>query len=117
MDGGAAYFRLSTYADKLLRTLRGPSPSFIGPASDGDEVVSFVSGGLRDLSICARRSTGCAGARPSRSRGVVWVDTLTNYLIGWLPRHVLELFRQFWPTDLHMVGKDIIRFRATGQAF
>jgi methionyl-tRNA synthetase len=105
------FFRLSDYADKLLAHYKA-HPEFIEPASRRNEVVSFVSGGLRDLSI-SRTTFDWGVPVPGHPDHVmyVWVDALTNYLTGvGFPDTSSELFSRFWPADLHMIGKDIIRF-------
>lgn len=105
------FFRLSAYADKLLAHYDA-NPDFIAPEVRRNEVVSFVSGGLRDLSI-SRTSFDWGVKVPDHPDHVmyVWVDALTNYLTGvGYPDTESELFRRYWPADLHMIGKDIIRF-------
>lgn len=105
------FFRLSAYADKLLAHYDA-NPEFIAPEVRRNEVVSFVSGGLRDLSI-SRTSFDWGVKVPGHPDHVmyVWVDALTNYLTGvGYPDTDSELFRRYWPADLHMIGKDIIRF-------
>lgn len=105
------FFRLSAYADKLLAHYEA-NPDFIAPEVRRNEVVSFVSGGLRDLSI-SRTSFDWGVPVPEHPDHVmyVWVDALTNYLTGvGYPDTDSELFRRYWPADLHMIGKDIIRF-------
>nr|BBF96258.1 methionyl-tRNA synthetase [Mycobacterium interjectum] len=105
------FFRLSAYADKLLAHYEA-NPDFIAPEVRRNEVVSFVSGGLRDLSI-SRTSFDWGVKVPDHPDHVmyVWVDALTNYLTGvGFPDTDSELFRHYWPADLHMIGKDIIRF-------
>ena len=105
------FFRLSAYADKLLAHYEA-NPDFIAPEVRRNEVVSFVSGGLRDLSI-SRTSFDWGVKVPDHPDHVmyVWVDALTNYLTGvGYPDTESELFRRYWPADLHMIGKDIIRF-------
>ena len=107
------FFRLSAYADKLLAHYEA-NPDFIAPEVRRNEVVSFVSGGLRDLSI-SRTSFDWGVKVPDHPDHVmyVWVDALTNYLTGaGFPDTDSELFRRYWPADLHMIGKDIIRFHA-----
>jgi methionyl-tRNA synthetase len=107
------FFRLSAYADKLLAHYEA-NPDFIAPDVRRNEVVSFVSGGLRDLSI-SRTSFDWGVPVPEHPDHVmyVWVDALTNYLTGvGYPDTDSELFRRYWPADLHMIGKDIIRFHA-----
>ncbi|OBK44527.1 methionine--tRNA ligase [Mycobacterium sp. 1081908.1] len=105
------FFRLSAYADKLLAHYEA-NPDFIAPEVRRNEVVSFVSGGLRDLSI-SRTSFDWGVKVPDHPDHVmyVWVDALTNYLTGvGFPDTGSELYRHYWPADLHMIGKDIIRF-------
>jgi methionyl-tRNA synthetase len=105
------FFRLSAYADKLLAHYEA-NPDFIGPDVRRNEVVSFVSGGLRDLSI-SRTSFDWGVKVPEHPDHVmyVWVDALTNYLTGvGYPDTESAAFRRYWPADLHMIGKDIIRF-------
>ncbi|MBR0927722.1 methionine--tRNA ligase [Bradyrhizobium diazoefficiens] len=106
------FFRLSAYQDKLLE-LYADHPDFIGPDSRRNEVVSFVKGGLRDLSIS--RTTFDWGVKvPSDEDHVmyVWVDALTNYITGvGFPDESDKNWR-YWPADVHIIGKDIIRFHA-----
>ena len=105
------FFRLSAYADKLLAHY-AEHPDFIAPDVRRNEVISFVSGGLRDLSI-SRTSFDWGVPVPGDPSHVmyVWVDALTNYLTGvGFPDTGSTLYQRFWPADLHMIGKDIIRF-------
>ncbi|HEY4857429.1 MAG TPA: methionine--tRNA ligase [Xanthobacteraceae bacterium] len=107
------FFRLSAYQDKLLE-LYARFPDYVLPKERYNEVVSFVKGGLRDLSIS--RTTFDWGVRvPSNSKHVmyVWVDALTNYItaVGY-PDVESARFRKYWPADLHVIGKDIVRFHA-----
>ncbi|GMP02444.1 methionine--tRNA ligase [Bradyrhizobium sp. TM239] len=106
------FFRLSAYQDKLLK-LYTDHPDFIGPDSRKNEVVSFVRGGLRDLSIS--RTTFDWGVKvPGDEEHVmyVWVDALTNYITGvGFPDESDKNWR-YWPADVHIIGKDIIRFHA-----
>jgi methionyl-tRNA synthetase len=107
------FFRLSGYTDKLLAHYRA-HPEFIGPDVRRNEVVSFVAGGLRDFSI-SRTTFDWGVPVPDHPDHVmyVWVDALTNYLTGvGFPDTDSDMFRRFWPADLHMIGKDIIRFHA-----
>ncbi len=107
------FFRLSAYTEKLLAHY-DTHPEFIGPDVRRNEVVSFVSGGLEDFSIS--RTTFDWGVQvPDHPDHVmyVWVDALTNYLTGaGFPDTGSDLFQRYWPADLHMIGKDIIRFHA-----
>jgi methionyl-tRNA synthetase len=105
------FFRLSAYTDRLLEHYER-HPEFIQPEVRRNEVISFVSGGLRDLSI-SRTTFDWGVPVPDHPGHVmyVWVDALTNYLTGvGFPDTDSELFRRYWPADLHMIGKDIIRF-------
>ncbi len=107
------FFRLSAYADKLLAHYDA-NPGFIAPEVRRNEVISFVSSGLDDISI-SRTSFDWGVPVPDDPDHVmyVWVDALTNYLTGaGFPDTDSELFRRYWPADLHMIGKDIIRFHA-----
>ncbi len=106
------FFRLSAYQDKLLK-LYESQPDFIGPDSRRNEVMSFVRGGLRDLSIS--RTTFDWGVKvPHDSEHVmyVWVDALTNYITGVGFPDEGDKNWPYWPADLHVIGKDIIRFHA-----
>ncbi|HNM85273.1 MAG TPA: methionine--tRNA ligase [Mycobacterium sp.] len=105
------FFRLSAYADRLLAHYRD-HPEFIAPEVRRNEVMSFVSRGLSDLSI-SRTTFDWGVPVPGQPDHVmyVWVDALTNYLTGvGYPDTDSEAFRRYWPADLHMIGKDIIRF-------
>jgi methionyl-tRNA synthetase len=106
------FFKLSAYQDKLL-ALYESQPDFIGPDSRRNEVMSFVKGGLKDLSIS--RTTFDWGVKvPNDLEHVmyVWVDALTNYITGvGFPDESDKNWR-YWPADVHIIGKDIIRFHA-----
>jgi methionyl-tRNA synthetase len=107
------FFKLSSYAERLL-ALYAEHPAFIGPDVRRNEVVSFVSGGLRDLSI-SRTTFDWGVPVPDHPDHVmyVWVDALTNYLTGvGFPDPDSAAFGKYWPADLHVIGKDIIRFHA-----
>jgi methionyl-tRNA synthetase len=106
------FFKLSSYQDKLL-ALYAAQPDFIGPDSRRNEVVSFVKSGLRDLSIS--RTTFDWGVKvPGDSEHVmyVWVDALTNYITGVGFPDENDANWRYWPADVHIIGKDIIRFHA-----
>jgi methionyl-tRNA synthetase len=107
------FFRLSAYGAKLLDYYER-HPDFVLPKERFNEVASFVRGGLRDLSIS--RTTFEWGIKvPGNSRHImyVWVDALTNYITGvGFPHTDSEQFRRYWPADLHVIGKDIVRFHA-----
>ncbi|MEL6817553.1 MAG: methionine--tRNA ligase [Pseudomonadota bacterium] len=105
------FFKLSAYGDRLLE-LYEENPSYIGPDSRKNEIVSFVKRGLKDLSIS--RTTFDWGVKvPGDDKHVmyVWVDALTNYLTatGWPDETERS---HFWPADVHVIGKDITRFHA-----
>jgi methionyl-tRNA synthetase len=106
------FFRLSAYQDRLL-ALYDRQPDFIGPDSRKNEVVSFVKSGLRDLSIS--RTTFDWGVKvPGDAEHVmyVWVDALTNYITGVGFPNEGDANWHYWPADVHIIGKDIIRFHA-----
>jgi methionyl-tRNA synthetase len=112
VDERSYFFKLSAYQDRLL-ALYESQPDFIGPDARRNEVVSFVKRGLKDLSIS--RTTFDWGVKvPNDPEHVmyVWVDALTNYITGvGFPDETDKNWR-FWPADLHIIGKDIIRFHA-----
>jgi len=106
------FFKLSAYQDKLL-ALYASQPDFIGPDSRKNEVISFVKSGLRDLSIS--RTTFDWGVKvPGDTEHVmyVWVDALTNYITGVGFPDENDPNWRYWPADVHIIGKDIIRFHA-----
>jgi methionyl-tRNA synthetase len=106
------FFKLSAYQDRLLK-LYESQPDFIGPDSRKNEVVSFVRSGLRDLSIS--RTTFDWGVKvPGDPEHVmyVWVDALTNYITGVGFPDEGDANWRYWPADVHIIGKDIIRFHA-----
>ncbi|ODT69800.1 MAG: methionine--tRNA ligase [Pelagibacterium sp. SCN 63-23] len=105
------FFRLSAYQQKLL-DLYEANPDFIAPKERRNEILSFVKSGLQDLSI-SRTTFDWGIPVPGASGHVmyVWVDALTNYITGLgYPDTENALFKKFWPADLHVIGKDIIRF-------
>lgn len=106
------FFRLSKYQEPLLQ-LYAERPDFIQPDSRRNEVMRFVEGGLRDLSV-SRTSFDWGVKVPDNEEHVmyVWVDALTNYITGLGYPHQTEDFRKFWPADVHLIGKDIVRFHA-----
>jgi methionyl-tRNA synthetase len=106
------FFKLSAYQDRLLALYKN-QPDFIGPDSRRNEVISFVKGGLRDLSIS--RTTFDWGVKvPHDPEHVmyVWVDALTNYITGVGFPDESDPNWRYWPADVHIIGKDIIRFHA-----
>ncbi len=106
------FFRLSAWQDRLLAFYEA-NPDFILPRARRNEVVSFVSGGLRDLSV-SRTTFGWGVPVPGNDKHVmyVWLDALTNYITALGYPDQTEAYERFWPADLHMVGKDILRFHA-----
>ncbi len=106
------FFRLSAYQDKLLAHYEA-NPDFILPPEKRNEVVSFVKGGLEDLSIS--RTTLDWGIPVPDAPGhvmYVWVDALTNYLTATGFPDKKTKRAGFWPADVHVIGKDIVRFHA-----
>src|SRR5579871_1755684 len=108
------FFKLSAFQDKLVE-LYTNQPDFIRPETRRNEVMSFVKSGLRDLSIS--RSTFSWGIPvPDDPKHViyVWLDALANYItaIGYGSKHAgaQEAFQKYWPADVHMIGKEIVRF-------
>ena len=105
------YFKLSAFQDQLIR-LYTEHPDFIRPETRRNEVLSFVRGGLRDLSIS--RSTFSWGIPvPDDPKHVVyvWLDALANYItaLGYGSSDTAK-FDKYWPADVHMIGKEIVRF-------
>jgi methionyl-tRNA synthetase len=107
------FFKLSAFQDKLLELYA--DPSFVRPESRRNEVAAFVRSGLRDLSIS--RSTFSWGVPVPDDPGhviYVWLDALANYItaIGFGSTHAgaQEAFKKYWPADVHMIGKEIVRF-------
>jgi methionyl-tRNA synthetase len=107
------FFRLSAYQDKLL-DLYARHPDFVLPKERLNEVASFVKRGLQDLSVS--RTTFDWGVKvPGNPKHImyVWVDALTNYITAVdYPDTGSPRFRRYWPADLHVIGKDIVRFHA-----
>ena len=107
------FFRLSKWQDKLLEYYE-KNVEFISPKSRKNEVVSFVKGGLKDLSI-SRKAFSWGIKVPGNSEHViyVWLDALTNYISALnYPNTNDLLFKKFWPASVHLIGKDILRFHA-----
>jgi methionyl-tRNA synthetase len=107
------FFRLSKYADRLLRHIE-QNPDFVQPASRRNEMVNFIRSGLEDL--CISRTTFDWGIPVPRDPGhviYVWFDALVNYIsaLGWGTGEK-EKFDRYWPAAHHLVGKDIVRFHA-----
>ena len=107
------FFKLSKWQDKLI-DFYDKNQDFILPKSRRNEVVSFVKSGLKDLSV-SRKSFSWGIKVPSNDKHViyVWLDALTNYISALnYPDIEDKLYNNFWPADLHMIGKDILRFHA-----
>ena len=104
------FFRLSAYEGRLLE-LYERDPGFILPDTRRNEIVSFVKGGLKDLSV-SRTSFTWGIPVPGDDKHVVyvWLDALTNYITGAGFPSDPEKFARYWPADVHVIGKDIIRF-------
>jgi len=106
------FFRLSKYQQPLLDHYAA-DPDFIRPDSRRNEVVRFVEGGLKDLSI-SRTSFDWGVPVPGGNHHVmyVWLDALTNYITGLGYPDDTELWRRYWPANVHLIGKDVVRFHA-----
>ena len=107
------FFRLSKWQDKLLEYYE-KNPDFISPKSRKNEVISFVKSGLKDLSI-SRKAFSWGIKVPNNPEHViyVWLDALTNYISALnYPDTNNDLFKNFWPASVHLIGKDILRFHA-----
>ena len=106
------FFRLSAWGDRLLRFYE-ENPDALAPSSSKNEILSFIRGGLRDLSVS--RTTFSWGIPVPDAPGhvmYVWLDALTNYITAaGFPNSAAPRW-DFWPADVHLVGKDIIRFHA-----
>ena len=107
------FFKLSAWTDKLLDFYK-KNDKFILPVSRRNEVINFVKSGLKDLSV-SRTSFTWGIKTPNNSKHViyVWLDALTNYLSALnFPNTNDNLYKNFWPASLHVIGKDILRFHA-----
>ena len=113
MDEESYFFRLSKWEKPLLDYYE-KNPNFISPISRKNEVVSFVKGGLKDLSV-SRKSFSWGIPVPNNKNHViyVWLDALTNYISALnYPNIKDQLYKRFWPASIHLIGKDILRFHA-----
>src|SRR5271170_4582836 len=107
------FFKLSAFQDKLLELYK--NPEFIRPEARRNEVISFVRSGLRDLSVSRSTFTWGIPVPDDPSHVIyVWLDALANYItaIGYGSTHAgaQEAFKKYWPADVHMIGKEIVRF-------
>jgi len=106
------FFRMSKYQDRLLTYIE-ENPDFIQPISRRNEMINFIKGGLEDL--CVSRTTFDWGIPvPFDTKHVVyvWFDALTNYITAAGYLNDREKFNKFWPADIHLVGKEIVRFHS-----
>lgn len=108
----AYFFKISKYADRLLQYIE-ENPDFIQPVSRRNEMINFIKQGMEDLCI-SRTSFDWGIPVPIDTKHViyVWFDALTNYLtpIGYLDDP--EKFNKYWPANIHLVGKEIVRFHS-----
>ena len=108
----AYFFKMSKYADRLLELFR-ENPEFLEPESRRNEMISFVEQGMEDLCI-SRSSFDWGIPVPIDEKHViyVWLDALSNYItaLGWPDEP--EKFDRYWPADVHLVGKEIVRFHS-----
>ena len=107
------FFKLSSWNEKLLDYYK-KNPDFVSPKSRNNEITQFVKGGLNDLSV-SRTSFKWGIKVPNNDKHIiyVWLDALTNYLSALnFPDTNNELYKNFWPANLHIIGKDILRFHA-----
>jgi methionyl-tRNA synthetase len=107
------FFKLSAWGDRLLKYY-DENPDFILPHTRRNEVISFVKSGMRDLSV-SRTAIAWGVPVPNEPKHVmyVWLDALTNYITATgYPDTNDTKYKKFWPADLHLVGKDIVRFHA-----
>ncbi|NMC33581.1 MAG: methionine--tRNA ligase [Veillonellaceae bacterium] len=106
------FFRMSKYQDRLLKHIED-HPEFIQPVSRRNEMINFIKQGLEDL--CVSRTTFDWGIPVPFDRKhvvYVWFDALTNYITAAGYLHDPEKFAKFWPADVHLVGKEIVRFHS-----
>ena len=107
------FFKLSAWGKKLLNFYE-KNPKFIHPQSRKNEVINFVKKGLKDLSV-SRTSFSWGIPVPNNNKHViyVWLDALTNYISALkFPDTSNKLYKEYWPANLHIIGKDILRFHA-----
>lgn len=104
------FFKMSKYADRLLAHIKN-NPEFIEPESRRNEMINFIENGLDDLSV-SRTTFEWGIPVPIDDDHViyVWIDALSNYLTAIGYQTDQENFEKYWPADLHLVGKDILRF-------
>ena len=113
IDEESYFFRLSKWEKPLLE-FYNENPNFISPETRKNEVISFVKSGLKDLSV-SRKSFSWGIKVPNNNEHViyVWLDALTNYISALnYPNKKDNLYKNFWPASVHLIGKDILRFHA-----
>ena len=113
VDEESYFFKLSKWEKPLLDYYE-KNPDFIAPKARKNEVISFVKSGLKDLSI-SRKSFSWGIPVPGNDKHViyVWLDALTNYISALnYPETKDEIYEKYWPADIHLIGKDILRFHA-----
>ncbi len=113
VDEESYFFKLSKWEKPLLDYYE-KNPDFIAPKARKNEVISFVKSGLKDLSI-SRKSFSWGIPVPGNDEHViyVWLDALTNYISALnYPETKDEIYEKYWPADIHLIGKDILRFHA-----
>jgi len=113
MEEESFFFKLSKWQDSLLDYYE-KNPYFISPESRKNEVISFVKSGLKDLSV-SRKSFSWGIKVPNNNEHIiyVWLDALTNYISALnYPDKNNDLYKEFWPATIHLIGKDILRFHA-----
>ena len=113
VDEESYFFRLSKWEKPLLEFYE-KNPDFISPKTRKNEIISFVKSGLKDLSV-SRKSFSWGIKVPNNKDHViyVWLDALTNYISALnYPNKENNLFKNYWPASIHLIGKDILRFHA-----
>jgi len=113
VDEESYFFKLSKWQKPLLDFYK-KNPDFIAPESRKNEVISFVKGGLKDLSVSRKTFSWGIGVPNNKDHIIyVWLDALTNYISALnFPDKDDKLFKDFWPASIHLIGKDILRFHA-----
>ena len=113
VDEESYFFKLSKWQKPLLDFYE-KNPDFIAPESRKNEVISFVKGGLKDLSVSRKTFSWGIGVPNNKDHVIyVWLDALTNYISALnFPDKDDKLFKDFWPASIHLIGKDILRFHA-----
>ena len=113
MEEESYFFKLSDWQKPLLDFYK-KNPDFILPTSRKNEVVSFVESGLKDLSVSRKSFTWGIKIPNSKDHIIyVWLDALTNYISALnYPDTNDNLYKEYWPADIHIIGKDILRFHA-----